>query len=221
MGVVTPDEIIRSNRKTLSISIDARGRLIVRAPRRFANERIFAFLLEKEGWILKKQAERKGAGIDLPPENLQGYAFPVLGKSTRVTLIEGKKVGFDNQGNLFLPKENAEERLVKWLKENAKRIFAEVTARKATEMGAAYRSVTITSARTRWGSCSADNALRYTFRLLYCPKEIIEYVVVHELAHTKWKNHSKAFWQEVERYIPDWKARRKWLKAHGVLMEIF
>jgi hypothetical protein len=91
----------------------------------------------------------------------------------------------------------------------------------AKEMGVSYRSITITSAKTRWGSCSGENALRYTFRLLYCPKEIIDYVVVHELAHTLQHNHSKQFWQVVERYIPDWKTRRKWLKDHGILMEIF
>jgi predicted metal-dependent hydrolase len=88
-------------------------------------------------------------------------------------------------------------------------------------MCVSYTSITITSAKTRWGSCSGDNALRYTYRLLYCPKEIIDYVVVHELAHTVEHNHSKRFWQVVERYIPDWKERRKWLKAHGILMEIF
>ncbi len=218
--MLQPDEIIRSNRKTLSICVDARGRLIVRAPRRFATERIFAFLKEKEGWILKKQAERKGAGIDLPPENLQGYSFLLLGKPVRITLVEGNRVGYDGE-ILSLPSKNARERLVKWLRENAKRIFTEVTAREAARMGVEYLSVSITGAKTRWGSCSAKNALRYSFRLLYCPKEIIEYVVVHELAHTRQKNHSKAFWQEVERYIPDWKARRKRLKTHGVLMEIF
>ena len=88
-------------------------------------------------------------------------------------------------------------------------------------MGVSYKSVAITSAKTRWGSCSGDNAIRYTFRLLNCPKEVIDYVVVHELAHTIHHNHSKAFWLTVEKFIPDWKTRRKWLKDHGILMEVF
>ena len=220
--MIQPDTIIRSNRKTLSISVDTFGRLIVRAPKKYSEERIFAFLSEKEKWILRKQAERKGAGMDLPPENLHGYSFLLLGKQTKIIIDDGKKVGYDGERNIiYLPRENSKQRLVKWLKDNARRILTTVTERKAAEMGASYRSIAITSAKTRWGSCSGENALRYTFRLLYCPKEIIDYVVVHELAHTFAHNHSKTFWQVVERYIPDWKNRRKWLKEHGILMEIF
>ncbi len=171
---------------------------------------------------MKKQTERKRAGIDLPSENLHGYTFLLLGERTDICLIDGKKVGFDKDTHtVYLPREKSKERLVKWLKENAERILAAVTKAQAERMGTSYRSISVGSARGRWGSCSAGNDIRYTFRLLYCPKEIIEYVAVHELAHTRHKNHSPRFWQEVERYIPDWKARRKWLKNHGVLMEIF
>ncbi len=217
---ILPDEIIRSSRKTLSISIDGQGRLIVRAPKRCENERIFAFLAQKEGWILKKQAERRATAIELPPENLDGYAFPFLGERVRISLYEGKKVALQ-AGVLYLPKDNAKTKLLKWLKGRAKEIFEEETARAAATMGVSYTSITVTSARTRWGSCSQSNALRYTFRLAYCPREIIRYVVVHELAHTRHKNHSPRFWREVERYLPDWKTRRKWLKAHGSLMALF
>ena len=220
--MVQPDKIIRSNRKTLALSVDSFGRLIVRAPKRYSEERIFAFIQEKESWILRKQAERKGAGAVLPPENLDGYTFLLLGKPTRIVIDNGKKVGYDGGQNLiYLPREKSRDRLVQWLKDNARRILTTVTEKKAAEMGVSYRSIAITSARTRWGSCSGDNALRYTFRLLYCPREIVEYVVVHELSHTVQHNHSKKFWQVVERYIPDWKTRRKWLKSNGILMEIF
>ena len=160
--------------------------------------------------------------MPLPPENLDGYTFLLLGNLTTIFLYDEKKVGYDSDNNrIFLPRERAKERLLKWLKENAKRILTTVTQRKAAEMGLSYKSLSITSAKTRWGTCSGDNALRYTFRLLYCPKEVIDYVVVHELSHIRHKNHSRLFWQEVEKYIPDWKARRKWLKSHGILMEIF
>ncbi len=217
---IQPDEIIRSSRKTLSISIDGRGRLIVRAPKRFAEERIYAFLHEKESWILKKQAERRATALPLPPENLHGYTLPILGKGVEISLYKGRKVALE-QGILYLPKDKPKEKLVKWLKATAKAVLEEETAGAAAMMGVRYTSITITSARTRWGSCSKEDALRYTFRLLYCPREIIRYVAVHELAHTRHKNHSPRFWREVERYLPDYKNRRKWLKAHGSLMELF
>lgn len=220
--MVQPDEIIRSKRKTLSISIDGMGRLIVRAPKSFSEERIFAFLKEKEGWIVKKQAERKGAGIQLPPENLHGYTLLLLGEQYTISLYEGQKIGLDSERKiLFLPTVKTEERLKKWLKENALRITEKVTEARAKEMNAKYRSVAISPARTRWGVCTHDNALRYSYRLLYVPKDVLDYVVVHELAHTKHKDHSKRFWAEVEAYVPDWKIKRKWLKTHGGLMQLF
>ena len=219
---IIPDEIIYSSRKTLSISIDPFSRLIVRAPKGFAKEKIVAFLREKENWILKKKAERQGVGICLPPENLDGYAFLLLGRKHTIFLKEQAKVGYDPEtDSLYLPKKNSKERLIKWLKENAKRILTQATAQTAARMGVSYQSVSITSARGRWGSCSGDNAIRYSFRLIYAPKEVIEYVIIHELAHTKHKNHSKAFWAEVAAYMPDWKEKRNWLKRHAGLMEVF
>ena len=220
--MIQPDEIIRSNRKTLSISIDPFGRLIVRAPRSCGKERIFAFLQEKQDWILRKKSERTGAGICLPPENLNGYEFLLLGKKRKIILLDTQKVGFDETTDtIYLPENGARERLVRWLKDNAKRILQTVTERNAERMGATFRKITVTSARGRWGSCSYDNSLHYSFRLLYVPKEVIDYVTVHELAHTKHKNHSRAFWAEVEKYVPDWREKRDWLKRHAALMQVF
>ena len=220
--MIQPDEIIRSRRKTLAISVDPFGRLIVRAPLTCSMERIFTFISEKERWILRKQAQAKGTGMRLPPENLNGYEFLLLGKNCRIVLTDSRYVRFDEGSyTIYLPSKNARARLVKWLKENGKRIFTTVTERKARQMGVAFQSVEISSAKGKWGSCSFDNKIRYTFRLIYAPKEVIEYVVVHELAHTKHKDHSKAFWDFVQAFVPDWREKRKWLKTHGVLMEIF
>ena len=220
--MIRPDEIIRSNRKTLSVCIDCFGKLTVRAPRRCTDERIFAFLQEKEGWILCQKSKTQGAGIDLPTENLNGYSFLLLGETHRITLIGGRYIRFDpDRKEIFVPEKNAKERLVKWLKENAKRIFFECTSRRAREMNVAFQSVEISPARSKWGSCSFDNKIRYSFRLLYAPKDVIDYVIVHELTHTKHKNHSPAFWQEVAKWKPDYKGKRKWLKDHAILMHIF
>ena len=91
----------------------------------------------------------------------------------------------------------------------------------AKRMGVSARSVGVSSAKGRWGSCSANGGIRYTFRLVYAPVEVIEYVVVHELCHLKVRNHSKAFWREVENALPDYQKKRAWLKAHAYLTEIF
>jgi predicted metal-dependent hydrolase len=220
--MLTPHKIIRSNRKTLAISIDRFGRLIVRAPKKYSEERIFAFIKEKESWIIRKQAEIKQAGMRLPSDNLHGYEFLLLGKQTKVFLYEEEGIRYDSEKNyIFLPEKDAKERLTAWLKENALRIFTTVTAQKAAQMVVGYKKVEVSAMRSRWGCCTPDSTIRYSFRLLYCPKDVIEYVVVHELSHIRQHGHTKAFWQEVERYMPDWKPRRRWLKTHGSLMEIF
>ena len=219
---ILPDEIIYSKRKTLCVSIDPFGKVIIRAPRSCSEEKIYAFLQDKEAWILKKKAEMMGAGIQLPPKNLDGYELLLLGNKCKICLAEIDKVGYDKDRNfIYLPLKNPKEILVKWLKENAKRIFSTAVEQTAKRMGTSYKFVRVTSARGRWGSCSAEDGVNFSFRLLYAPKDVIEYVVVHELAHTKHKNHSKAFWAEVAKYEPDWKEKRAWLKRHSGLMDVF
>ncbi len=224
--MMQPNEIIRSNRKTLSVSIDHFGRVTVRAPKRCGDERIFRFLQEKEEWINRHVEQRKGAGMALPSENLENFSFLLLGKLCVIHLTNEKIIRFQSGENgeeraLFVPKEKAKERIQKWLKENAKRIFLSVAESWAKEMQVQFSSVKITSAKTRWGSCSGKNDIHFTFRLLYAPKSVVDYVVVHELAHVKEKNHSKNFWAVVKEYIPDYKEKRKWLKNHGYLTQIF
>lgn len=221
-AMIQPDEIIRSNRKTLAISIDPFGRLIVRAPKTCAKERIFAFLQEKESWILRKKSERTGAGIRLPSENLDGERILLFGEEYTLRLQAIKTAYLDErEKQLFLPEVRTKEKLVSFLKKQAKLCLTTYTDDWAKRMGVRYKRLSITGAKRRWGSCSFDNSLHFSFRLLYTPKAIAEYVVVHELVHVKHKNHSPQFWAEVEKYQPDYKEKRKWLKTHALLMEIF
>ena len=163
-----------------------------------------------------------GTGMQLPPENLHGYEFLLLGRTCKIVLQERKNVGYDKAlGEVYLPTENSQNQIVAWLKENASRIFTTATNAWAERMGVQVNGVFVSTATARWGSCSADDRIRYSFRLLYAPKDVIEYVIVHELAHVRHKNHGKAFWREVETYQPDWKQKRAWLKTHGALLKIF
>ncbi len=220
--MVYPDKIIRSNRKTLSISIDTLGRLVVRAPMRCGKERIFAFISQKEKWILRKQAEVKGSGVQAPPSHLEGYRLPLLGEEYTLSLTQDKRVRLDTQRKiLYLPKEKAQTRLVAWLKRQAKDLLQARVKLWEEKMGVRATSVSVTSARTRWGSCTFENKLNFTYRLYFTPIEMVDYVVVHELAHIRHKNHSSAFWQEVERYFPPWREKRKWLKINRALISLF
>lgn len=88
------------------------------------------------------------------------------------------------------------------------------------EMGLRHGTVKINSAKTRWGSCNRKGDINFTYRLLFAPEELIDYVVVHELAHIKEMNHSASFWSVVEQTMPDFRARRKKLKEFQHQVEL-
>ena len=107
-----------------------------------------------------------------------------------------------------------------WYRQQARRVIEERVKWYATRFGLKYSAVRISSARTRWGSCSSRGSLSFTWRLVIAPLEVIDYVVAHELAHLRVRNHSPAFWREVESILPDYKVRQKWLKTNGKSLEI-
>lgn len=96
--------------------------------------------------------------------------------------------------------------------EKIKKRFSERVQYYSSLMGVTYERITIRNQKTRWGSCSAKGNLNFNYQLYYLPEELLDYVVVHELAHRKHMNHSAAFWEEVGRYYPDYKEARKRLK---------
>lgn len=104
-------------------------------------------------------------------------------------------------------------------REAGKRLAKELLLKKcryfAERMGVSYGMVTVREQKTRWGSCSARGNLNFHWKLILMPPEVLDYVVVHELAHRREMNHSSRFWAEVERIMPDYKRRRKWLKENG------
>ena len=103
----------------------------------------------------------------------------------------------------------------KALAEKAAEVLPGKVERFAQELGVSYGRIAIRGQRTRWGSCSAKGNLNFNCLLMLCPEEVQDYVVIHELCHRKEMNHSPAFWAEVEKYCPDYRIHRKWLKDNG------
>lgn len=101
------------------------------------------------------------------------------------------------------------------LAEEALKVIPERVEYFAKVIGVTYGKITVRNQKTRWGSCSSKGNLNFNCLLMLAPTEVLDYVVVHELCHRKQMNHSKAFWLEVEKVLPDYKEARKWLKEDG------
>ena len=104
------------------------------------------------------------------------------------------------------------------LTESASRVIPERVRYYAPIVGVDYGRITIRNQKTRWGSCSSKGNLSFNVALMRTPLEVMDYVVVHELCHRKEMNHSKRFWAEVEKVIPDYRQHRKWLKEHAYVI---
>ena len=104
------------------------------------------------------------------------------------------------------------------LAEEALKVIPERVEYFAKVIGVTYGKITIRNQKTRWGSCSSKGNLNFNCLLMLAPPEVLDYVVVHELCHRKQMNHSKAFWLEVEKVLPNYKEVRKWLKEEGSQM---
>lgn len=213
-------QIIRSQRKTLALSLGRDGSLKVRAPRLVSKARIEEFVSAHADWIAKKKAalyEREAAYPNVLCAD--GEKIRLLGTEYEIRLCEGR--GARLRGTVIEVDKAAPERaLISFLKKTALGYLTERTEFFAVQRGMKYFSVSVGSARTRWGSCRRDGKIIYSYRLVFCPLEIIDYVIVHELCHTRQLNHSPAFWREVEAILPDYRLSRKALRNMGRLNEI-
>ena len=104
---------------------------------------------------------------------------------------------------------------VKELKKEARNHLASLTEYWAEKIGVSYGRISIRGQKTRWGSCSSKGNLNYNYLLMLCPDDVIEYVVIHELCHRVYMNHSKRFWEKIEEFCPNYRQARKWFKQNG------
>lgn len=171
-------ELIRSDRKTLSIEITKESKILVRAPKKCPQNTIDDFVRKNSDWINRTQIK-----IQQRKLNAEKYAIP-----------DSEKAEYIKKAKQYLP-----ERTKYW---------SEIT-------GLIPAYVHITSAEKRYGSCNSKNGICFSFRVMAYPPEAIDYVIVHELAHIKHKNHSKDFYSLIEKYMPDYKIKEKILRHKG------
>ena len=212
------NKLVRAKRRTIALIVERDGSLTVRAPRRVTLQDIERFIHEKTDWILRSREKLK-AIVEIPKKQyMDGECFLYLGQDHELRLVPPQRpaLKFDSGFTLSTSAlERGEQAFIKWYKTHALTVFTERVNHYATLHGLTPKQVKVNSARTRWGSCSADGTINFTWRLVMAPLDVIDYVVLHELAHIKIKNHSPRFWKLVESLCPDFKRHRKWLREHG------
>jgi len=210
----------RKRRKTISLHIKEDGKIVVYAPYRTPKWEIEKFFNEKESWIVEKRSEKERSIKEAEKAFISGEKFLFLGELVPLEIQDNNKepplkLSF---GKFVLDKNHIEEArdlFIKWYKEEAKeRIIGRIDYY-SKRLQLFPKGVKITSAKYRWGSCSRDDRLSFSWRMIMASFSIIDYILIHELVHIKEKNHSKRFWNYLESVHPDYKKHRLWLKENG------
>ena len=222
--MIKPDAIIKTNRRSLSITITQKGEVIVHAPKRLSMDNIINFVNEKSNWIetkrieiLKKQEDHK----DILTYNKMLF----LGKQYLKYEMNGIKKVELTTSCLLCPKGLDESELLfkiaKWYMQTAKSILAERLEYLANLMQLDYNSFKISNTKNRWGSCDTKGNIKINFRLIMLPHKIIDYVLIHELSHLVEFNHSKEFYRVIESVMPNYDEARKNLKYYSDILLLF
>jgi hypothetical protein len=221
---VTIFQILRSRRRTILIEIGQDALLRVRAPFRAGHEDIKRFVDEKSPWIRRKIEEVKKRILEKPNRDfINGEELYFLGQPYKLNLVEGQTRPLEFKEGFFLSQYyqvHAAKVFNGWYKEQAYVKIIERVAHFCSVSGLVCGKVKVRQADRRWGSCGRTNDLNFNWRLIMAPLEVIDYVVIHEISHIVYKDHSSRFWQKVASLCPDYKKHRKWLKDNGHLLNV-
>jgi len=215
---ITVDRIIRSKRRTVALIVEYDGSVTVRAPMRLAESAIQEFAEKHVNWVEKKKAEMRAVVPAQSKQYQPGETFLYLGREYSLEVVPAQRKKLILEDRFKIAESalgNAELVFQKWYRQQASLLIPKRVKFFAENHQLHYEKIKITSARTRWGSCSPKNTLNFSWRLMLTPLDVIDYVIIHELAHTVHHNHSKRFWNLVEKFLPDYKERRKQLRQYG------
>jgi predicted metal-dependent hydrolase len=212
-------QLIRSKRKTIAIYIKDGG-VLVRAPLRTSAKEIDQLVAAKQSWITKHLQKSQQHTKQREAFTVRyGDALPLRGDSYPLVSKDGATAGFENERSnkqFFIPPNPAPHEIkhacIQIYRILAKQHLSQRVQHFSRIMAVTPTAVKVTNAQTRWGSCSAKGSLNFSWRIMMADDEVIDYLVVHELAHLKEMNHSSRFWSVVEGVLPDYKIRQKRLK---------
>ncbi|WP_286265123.1 M48 family metallopeptidase [Thalassotalea atypica] len=224
-------DIIRSaRRKTLALQVK-QGEITVRAPIELCERYIEKFVQTKSAWLEAKVNEQKLAKSQHRISFESGSVVPFLGENKVLTIVGSStsNVSIENESLIISlrvcdkqkPRGNNQQEQAQfvyeqWLKNQASIYIGSRLSAQAALMSLKYKSVVFKRYKARWGSCNNRAELSFNYLLMMCPKRVVDYVIIHELSHLIFLNHSKEFWQLVKQYCPNYKEAQYWLKSHSL-----
>lgn len=216
------DQLIRSRRRSISLMVSPDGKLIVKAPTLMPMFFINRFVSQKQDWIERRIALVKVAPVQAKKEYAHGEKYYYLGSLYELYRESGRRE-IDVTDKLYvpnIPKTLLKTELTMWYKKQAKAVIFERVELYKKKTGLVPVGVTISNAKSKWGTCFHDNTMNFSWRLVMAPITVVDYVVAHEFSHMKVKNHSKKFWDTVGLFCPLYKIERRWLRKHGQMLDL-
>ncbi|PCJ62390.1 MAG: metal-dependent hydrolase [Candidatus Hydrogenedentota bacterium] len=219
-----------SERTTTDIVIERDGKIAVRPPVDYSPEQVDAVVESKRMWIYRNLAEWRDLNATaVVREWVNGETFLYLGRSYRLSLVTGKSCDLKlREGRFCLDRKLIDE----GGPEAAKTAFEEYYTDKgldriskrvgfyASKVGVTPISIKIKDMSYRWANCTKNGALAFHWKCMMAPPKVIDYIVIHELCHMHHHNHSDAFWNEVDKVMPDYRERKEWLKKNGANLNL-
>jgi predicted metal-dependent hydrolase len=225
-----PYEVHRSGRKTADIVIERDGRILVRAPRKVPHEQIEGIVQSKSYWIHKNLAEWRDLNATrILREYRNGEGFLYLGRSYRLLLVSGQDEALLlKNGRFCMARKLAEEQGMSAAQAAFQEYYAERGREKipqriryfAPKVGVEAGKVSVQELGHRWAACSPKGNLAFHWKCLMAPPKILDYIIVHELCHFHHLDHTKAFWNELDKVMPDFRERKEWLRRYGASMDV-
>lgn len=222
--MIVPDYVERSKRKTLSLSVLKDGSVIVKAPISMRDDVINRFVEDKQSWIREKLASIKETQNKFE-DVISMRKCLIFGNKYQVIKTDVKQIQTSNNFEILIPNKLEGEKLTKsislWFKKLAKKALLDRLEFIENRINLKSSSFKIGDSRGRWGSCNSYGNIILNYRVVMLPPAIIDYVIVHELCHLVELNHSKRFWDNVEKYLPNYEIPRKNIKEYGFLLNMF
>ncbi|MBR2046658.1 MAG: M48 family metallopeptidase [Agathobacter sp.] len=224
------------------MSVNKDGSVSVKAPRLFPTDKEIADFVEKKmDWIIKQRnIQQNREDMRLVRRFETDYSFPYLGEECLIEMQKAKKNQFSYEDGKIIIRtpyyddlltdydaaenkgliEKLQSDLKKWYKKQAYAYISKRVEYYQNIVGVTVTDVSIKSRKSQWGSCDSNGNLTFSWRLVMARPEAIDYVVIHELCHRKHMDHSRDFWNQVQKYMPDFKLQKQWLEENSVNLNI-